>query len=154
MNYDSTAETLEHIRHVSTNLNNVAIELMKRGNKHDQSKLEDPEKPIFDKYTPELKRYAYGTKEYTDNLKNLDKALEHHYANNTHHPQYYENGVDGMDLMDVVEMYCDWKAAILRSKDGNFEKSLEINEKRFNIAPQLISIFKNTYDREKKASAV
>lgn len=148
MNYDSKADTLEHIRHVSTNLNNFAIELIKRGNKHDQSKLEEPEKPVFDKYTPELQRYAYGTKEYTDNLKNLDVALEHHYKHNDHHPQFHEKGVDDMDLHQLVEMYCDWRAAILRSKDGNFEKSLAVNEKRFGISPQLIQIFRNTYNKK------
>ena len=64
----------------------------------------------------------------------------------SHHPQFHPNGVSDMTLMDVVEMFCDWKAAVERTKDGNFDKSLEINEKRFNIAPQLINIFKNTND--------
>lgn len=151
--YDSKADTLEHIKHVSTGINKFCCVMLDRANNHDNSKLENPEKPIFDKYTHELQRYAYGTKEYMDNLKNLDVALEHHYKNNSHHPQHYENGVDGMDLFDIVELFYDWRAAILRSKDGNFEKSLVVNEKRFNIAPQLIQIFRNTYEREQGKGA-
>ena len=145
-NYDSKSDTLEHIRKVSQNLNNFSKDLLERANVHDESKLHSPEKELFDEFTPKLAGLTYGSEEYTANLKGLQVALDHHYANNSHHPQFHPNGVSDMTLMDVVEMFCDWKAAVERTKDGNFDKSLEINEKRFNIAPQLIQIFKNTND--------
>jgi len=145
-NYDSKADTLEHIRKVSQNLNNFSKDLLERANVHDESKLHSPEKELFDELTPKLAGLTYGSEEYTANLKELQVALDHHYANNSHHPQYHPNGVNDMTLMDVVEMFCDWKAAVERTKDGNFDKSLEINEKRFSISPQLIQIFKNTND--------
>jgi hypothetical protein len=147
MSYDSTADTLTHIRKVSENLNNFSIDLLKRANVHDESKLHSPEKELFDELTPRLANLTYGSDEYNANLKDLQVALDHHYTNNSHHPQYYTNGVDGMTLMDLVEMYCDWKAAVERTKNGNFQKSLEVNEKRFTLAPQLVQIFKNTYER-------
>jgi hypothetical protein len=49
-----------------------------------------------------------------------------------------------MNLVDIVEMVCDWKAATRKHRDGNILKSLEINAKRFNIEPQLLSILHNT----------
>lgn len=53
-------------------------------------------------------------------------------------------GVYGMNLLDIVEMLCDWKAASERHQTGNFEKSLEINAARFNLQRQLVVIFENT----------
>lgn len=146
---DCTLETLKHIKSVSKNINEFAIELLKRANTHDDSKLCSPEKEGFDEVTEKLSKLEYGSEEYNENLKDLQPVLEHHYHCNSHHPQFYLNGVDGMNLFDIVEMYCDWLAAVQRTKDGSFEKSLEINEKRFNINPQLIHIFKNTFNNEK-----
>lgn len=144
--YDSKADTLEHIRKVSINLNNFAKDLLERANNHDESKLHSPEKELFDVYTPRLANLTYGSDEYKANLAELQPALDHHYANNSHHPQFHKKGVDDMTLMDVVEMFCDWKAAVERTLEGNFDKSLFINQERFNIAPQLVQIFKNTND--------
>ena len=57
------------------------------------------------------------------------------------------SGVNGMDLLDVVEMLCDWKAAGMRHADGDILKSLKINRERFNIEPQLYEILVNTVKR-------
>lgn len=146
--YDSTADTLIHIRQVQENLNKFAIALIKRGQIHDNSKLESPEKEMFDETTQRLKTAEYGSEEYKGFLKELKPALDHHYTNNSHHPEHYSNGIDGMSLQDLVEMYCDWKAAVKRTKDGDLLKSIEINSTRFNMSEQLVSIFKNTYNRE------
>lgn len=55
--------------------------------------------------------------------------------------------VDDMDLLDLVEMLADWCAATKRNKNGNIHKSIEHNQGRFNMSPQLTSIFKNTVNR-------
>lgn len=52
--------------------------------------------------------------------------------------------VDGMTLLDLVEMFCDWKAATERHADGSIVKSIQHNKGRFNISPQLVSILENT----------
>lgn len=49
-----------------------------------------------------------------------------------------------MNLIDVLEMACDWKAASLRHTDGDFNRSVELCSERFNIAPQLAQIILNT----------
>jgi hypothetical protein len=145
--YDSAAETIEHIRQVERRLNTVCVELRERGQRHDLSKLGKNEKPLFDEMTPKLKNLTYGTDEYKASLKGLGPALQHHYANNSHHPEHYPDGIAGMDLLDLIEMYCDWAAASLRTKDGDMSKSIEISIERFGIDGPLADIIRNTWTR-------
>ena len=144
MSYDSTIDTLKHIKRVQELLSQAAIELLDRGVLHDESKLEEEEKLLFDYYTPKLKDTTYGSEEYYEHLEGLKPALEHHYQNNRHHPEFFENGIDGMDLFDVLEMFMDWKAASERHEDGDLEKSIEHNKKRFGMSEQLCNILRNT----------
>jgi len=108
MDYDSKVDTLLHIKRVAELLTEASTELLRRATIHDNSKLESPEKEIFDVMTPKLKGSEYGSPEYKEMLKELGVALEHHYAKNSHHPEHYVNGVNGFDLFDLVEMFFDW----------------------------------------------
>ena len=126
-------QTNEHIETVRSYLNKIANELKRRADCHDDSKLKDPEWPIFLEYTPKLWDTPFGSPEYEQNLKGMKVGLDHHYASNSHHPQFYENGILDMSLCDLIEMMCDWKAATLRHKDGSMEKSFDINRERFEI---------------------
>lgn len=121
--------------------------LADRASVHDKSKLMSPEKELFDEFTPKLKGTTYGSDEYYEYLKQLKPALDHHYANNSHHPEHYDNGIDGMDLFDVMEMLMDWKAASERHDDGDIYKSIEINAKRFELSEQVTNILYNTAKR-------
>ena len=140
MEYDSSKETKEHIKTVAGFIRDLLIKLRHRIIYHDVSKLEPPEKQIFDVVTPKLKGLTYGSDEYKKSLNEMGEALKHHYAENLHHPEHFKNGIDDMDLIDIIEMVCDWKAATLRHADGDIIKSVEINTKRFNISPQLSTI--------------
>lgn len=143
--YDSRSDTLNHIRRVAALLEEAAIELRMRGLRHDQSKLVEPEKSAFDSAVPKLKDLKYGTPEYKAALAELGPALQHHYANNSHHPEHFECGVSGMTLFDVLEMLVDWKAASERMKNGgDIAESIRINSSRFTLDPQLVSILTNT----------
>lgn len=141
---DCIQETEEHISQVRTLMLKVIAGLLERAKAHDQSKLKSPEVEIFTEYTPKLKDSTYGSDEYKEFLKGMKVALDHHYANNSHHPEHYKDGVRGMDLLDVVEMFCDWKAATMRHDDGDIKKSIEINKDRFNMSEDLTQIFRNT----------
>ncbi len=144
MNYDSAADTLAHIKRVDDLLKMCAAILLDRGRDHDKSKLLPPEKEIFDVCTQKLKTLTYGSEEYKQSLSELRPALEHHYAHNSHHPEHYQNGINDMNLFDVLEMFMDWKAAGERHENGSIWKSIEINADRFSISPQLQSILRNT----------
>lgn len=144
--YDSQADTLKHIKRVSELLTEASIELIRRANRHDDSKLQEPEKSLFDEMTPKLAGSTYGSDDYKEFLQQLKPALDHHYKENSHHPEHYQNGVNDMNLFDVIEMFFDWKAATERHNDGDLQKSIEINKGRFEMSEQLVSIFHNTAD--------
>lgn len=141
---EANSETWKHICAVRGFLGNIVEKLKKRGLLHDKSKMERPEVSTFAKYTPKLKNTTYGSDEYKQFLKEMRPALEHHYANNRHHPEGHPLGIDGMNLVDLVEMFCDWMAAVQRHADGDIMKSIEHNTQRFNLSPQLRSILENT----------
>lgn len=140
----TNAATWEHINQVQHLLAKVIRDLHTRSLQHDQSKLELPEVAYFAEFTPKLRTMTYGSTEYKACLKELDYALKHHYAVNSHHPEHYPNGVNGMTLMDLVEMLADWKAATMRHADGDLAKSLQINRERFGLSDQLAGILENT----------
>jgi hypothetical protein len=147
MQNDSRPETWEHIHEVQRLVGVFIQELLLRAHQHDQSKLHEPEKELFDKFTLRLKQLIYGSEEYKKSLEELKPALTHHYAKNSHHPEHYVGGIDDMTLVDVVEMLCDWKAATARMSDGNIRKSLIANKERFHISDQLYKIMENTIER-------
>ena len=136
--------TRKHILDVNEILGFVIKQLVMRGVQHDHSKLEDEELPIFVKYTPKLRDTTYGSDEYKTFLKEMKPALDHHYAENRHHPEHFENGIDDMNLIDIIEMLCDWWAATRRHADGDIHKSININTGRFSLFPQLAKILENT----------
>jgi Family of unknown function (DUF5662) len=77
-------------------------------------------------------------------LEDLKTALDHHYLHNTHHPEHYSNGVEGMSLLDLIEMLMDWKAASERHPDGmNIARSIELSSQRFSVGEQLKQILLN-----------
>lgn len=138
--------TLSHKFWVAWYLLGICIRLLWRSLVHDLSKFTSRvEREGFKPVTPKLKGTTYGSDEY-EKMRTVDlkDALKHHYAVNSHHPEYYENGIDGMDLLDLVEMFCDWRAAIRRHADGSMEGSLEHNRGRFSIPPQLENILRNS----------
>jgi hypothetical protein len=87
-----TESTLKHKKRVEELLTNAAEEIIERGKNHDNSKLESPEIELFDVYTHKIGELVYGTEEYQESLRCLKPALDHHYENNSHHPEHYEDG--------------------------------------------------------------
>lgn len=144
---DQRPATWQHIHTVRELMTECVTRLLGRALVHDQSKLHEPEASVFDEYTPRLSGLTYGSPEYRECLLGMKPALDHHYAHNSHHPEHYELGVDGMCLLDVLEMLCDWKAATLRHDDGDLDKSIAHNVVRFGISTQVESLLRNTASR-------
>lgn len=136
--------TLAHIDMVRALIFKIVKLLLDRSLTHDISKLSPPEVNIFSQYIDQLGQHKYGSDEYFNCQKLMSDALEHHYANNRHHPQHFPNGINDMNLVDVIEMFCDWKAASSRDPQMDIAQSLEINQRRFDISPQLLQIFVNS----------
>ncbi len=144
MNHDSTPDTTDHINKVRSRMLEVVMLLLERARVHDASKLEEPEKSGYDRLTFALKDIRYGTDAYRAALAEAEPTITHHYAVNSHHPQHYPNGIEGMSLLDIIEMFCDWKAASERTQEGSLKQSLEINRERFGTSALLTTIFENT----------
>lgn len=137
-------ETQKHIEIVRKFIKIFTDKLTNRGVDHDKLKLESPEVEIFAEYTPKLAQTTFGSEEYLQHLEDMRPALNHHYANYRHHPEHFKDGVNDMNLIDIAEMICDWKASSLRQDDGNLLHSIELNAERFGIDAQLMKILLNT----------
>lgn len=166
-------DTQDHINQVREFMLVMIKGLSERALVHDKSKLESPEIEIFTEYTPKLKDSTYGSDEYKGFLKGMGEALKHHYEHNSHHPEHFkkyvcngcfkeyrvlpnhcdvclysqfqeESDYTQMNLLDIVEMFCDWKAASMRHADGDILKSIEHNRTRFKMSDDMVEIFKNT----------
>ena len=137
-------ETIKHIEKVRGIIRIFISKLVTRAIEHDRLKLESPEVEIFTEFTPKLANTTYGSDEYKSFLKEMNVALQHHYGHYRHHPEHFKRGINDMNLVDIVEMFCDWKASSMRHNDGNLLKSIEHNVDRFNIDSQLEQIFINT----------
>lgn len=132
-----------HIEGVRHKLLSIASKLVSRAYNHDSSKLKEPEYSLWCKMDQEP-RYKYGTKEYKDKVQRYKEVFDLHYTANSHHPEHHQFGIDGMDLIDLIEMTVDW---ISYKKEVTIKEAIEVIEKqsvRYNLSEQLQNILKNT----------
>jgi hypothetical protein len=136
--------TQKHRSEVENILRCVSNQLRARGREHDKSKLTDKELPYFAQ-AQELKELRYGSKKYFASLARLKPALDHHYKNNRHHPEYHDNGIYDMNIVDIMEMLSDWLAASTRhGDDHSIFKSINFNRQRFKIKKDIAVIMWNS----------
>lgn len=149
---DQYVDILQHRAQVRFLMEKFTSQLMARAFTHDDSKFSKEEFPAYDACIPLLKEVDYDSDEYKAILSEMKPALEHHYKNNRHHPEYFEDQVKDdkdspvnyMNLFDLIEMYIDWKAASMRQINGAFEKSIWRGCSKYEISTQLEKIFENT----------
>ena len=137
-------KTLRHIETVRNYLNLAIRMLLNRQEEHDQTKLQSPEAEMFEEFTEKLRGVTYNSPEYKQFLKDMGPALQHHYEAYRHHPEHFKNGIKEMNLIDLIEMICDWKASTMRHDDGDIMRSIEINQERFGYSDELKAILLNT----------
>lgn len=146
--FETTKEILSHIGDVGVLISRIAGKLGMRIPSHDRSKFDPVEFGPLLEMTSLIRREGkadYGTPEYKVRTAMLGPMLEHHYAENRHHPEHFANGIHGMTLVDLTEMFCDWCAAAqARNTDAtvNFSYSAE----KYKIPEMLVDIFRNTAD--------
>ena len=146
MSSEFIKDLVQHKQWVAENMQVAANDLFRRAAIHDNSKFEPEEFEPYEEAFPNLQKYAYGTEELRAELRKIKPAIHHHFSVNRHHPEYFgETGINGMNLIDVLEMVCDWMAASKRSQTG-IAKGLEINKERYGISDQLFEIIKHTVD--------
>lgn len=143
---ETSIEIKKHIYLVSKLIEYFIYEINLRAKQHDMTKFSDEEFDHFCSAT-KLKSIKYNSEEYKEELNKLKPALDHHYENNRHHPEHFKNGINDMNLIDLIEMFADWSAATKKHDDTHTVlNSIKINEQRFNMSEQLVKIFKNTFN--------
>lgn len=132
-----------HQQKVQKNAHLLCSELIKRADEHDKSKLEEPELTGWEEMDKEP-RYEYGTEEYFEKQERYRWVFQHHYLNNKHHPEYWRGFLCDMDLIDVLEMICDWASFDYMT----YTDAIEIIEQqmdRFGFNGLLKSLILNTF---------
>ena len=98
-------QTKDHISEVRKELLMVINNLADRAQNHDASKMSDIEVDTFVEFTPKLKNSTYGSEEYKGFLEQMKPALEHHYAKNSHHPEFGYKDEIWKDVVGYEGMY-------------------------------------------------
>lgn len=151
---ESVPVTLRHRALVRELLTACAAELVNRGVVHDESKFDPIEQGPLDEMQRLIEtegNVPFGSPEYEARKALLGPMLEHHYAKNSHHPEFYHSdhpdgdGVSGMDLFDLVEMVMDWKAASERGAESAMNLTFLVE--KYEIAWMLESVMRNTAKR-------
>lgn len=135
---------IQHIQWLMEGMCYIQNALMHRLLTHDRSKIEPPELDAYAEVVPAFKGLEFGSPEHIANGKRLGSAWKHHTEHNRHHPEHFENGINDMTLVDLIEMVCDWRAAALRKGHFDVMDSLASLKDRHNIGDQLAKIIYNT----------
>ena len=133
----------DHISGVRRRVTLVCTALMNHAIIHDNSKYSEQELNAHISMADEMDGIKYGTDTYYAIKQKYESLSAEHFANNRHHPEHHPNGIDDMNLVDVIEMLCDWLTGS-ENTGTPVERSLEINEKRYHVSPQLMKLLKNT----------
>jgi hypothetical protein len=148
--------TYKHIARVRELLGSFAIEMIKRGDRHDASKFTPEELEPLQRLQDLIDREGqaqFGTDEYKRRTDMLGNMIIYHRQRNSHHPEYYEfeqgggfvDGIKGMDLFDLVEMFYDWKAASERGESSTMNLAAACD--KYKIDGPLRAILFNTAER-------
>lgn len=132
-----------HQHKVQRNIYLLCSKLIKRAEEHDKSKLQEPELTGWEEMDKEP-RSEYGTPEYFEKQEKYRWVFEHHYRNNRHHPEYWQGFLCEMDLIDVLEMICDW-ASFDNMTDLDAIKIIEQQMDRFGFDGLLKNLILNTF---------
>jgi len=126
-------------------LSEIIRDLVTRAETHDDSKFTEEEFQKYVQIKKDFKEVEFGSPEYDALRAKHAGSFDIHYKNNRHHPEHFQNGIEDMTLVDLIELLVDWKAASMRNKEGgNIDKSIQISAERYKINPQLIKILENT----------
>lgn len=140
----STKEYIEkHKLNVSKRIQRFISLLQSRSINHDNSKLMEPEYSLWCAMDQEP-RYKYGTPEYEDKLRRFRKVFELHYKANRHHPEHHLNGVNDMNLIDLIEMLCDFISYKDNITYTEASTMLDKQADRFGFSEEIRTLLMNT----------
>lgn len=152
----------EYVEYISEHISNVHLAFLKYGKTlceklnislsklsnnidiHDKSKYSEEE---FEPYRQWFHSCSYEERDE----KAFNKAWEHHYKFNRHHPQYWvdeDGNIKDMDKIFIAEMLLDWEAMSMKFGGTTYEYYLKEKDKKpfsdntKKIIESVIEIFK------------
>jgi len=131
-----TKELIQHKDDIKLLIKDFITLLKHRGEVHDNSKFNEPEISALTK----IKDMKFGSPEYLEVCKS--EGITHHYKENSHHPEFYKNGMADMNILDLVEYFIDCSASA--SRRGGVVPDFSNNAERHKISPQLVNILNNS----------
>lgn len=133
-----------HKESIAKYLAKFCAEISFRSSIHDDSKFRKDEFEVYSDNVEEFNKYSWDSPEERRLREKLTPAGVIHRKRNRHHPEYFENGIDGMNLIDLLEMLCDWRSAAERGPGDSIRKNLPTLQEKYNISPQLLKLLENT----------
>lgn len=138
---------INHRYYVKFFITKIVEELQHRANVHDFSKYLDDESIGFIKAVPYTK-IKWGSNDIPDDIaESLKDSLAIHHARNDHHPEHFQNGIEDMDLIQLLELVCDWRAAMIRHENFDIEETICVGQARFKFCNTIARILENTLER-------
>ena len=129
---------LAHQRRVGNGLEKLSDELRERARMHDLSRFSLDE---FENYVDANsigRNYKIGSPEYVKRMakhKEPDGCISLHFSRNPHHPEHHKNPGD-MNFLDIIEMVCDWHAAVQTYKTNTLHEGIEHHRKTLNLTQE------------------
>jgi hypothetical protein len=135
---------IKHRYYVSFFLMKLIEDLFLRSNVHDVSKHSDEEFEGFRKSIYYLKGPWGQENRPPEILEQLNESLQIHYKRNDHHPEHFENGMEDMDLVQLLELIADWRAAMIGQDNHDIDETIATGQERFGYPDFMAKILKNT----------
>lgn len=143
VNFDRTQNFVEHKTTVVQYLLYITEDLRHRAVVHDDSKLDQFEKDMYDALSKEYKHHKSKSNISEKSKMIIKRGLEHHYCLNNHHPEHFKNGINDMTLIDIIEMLCDWMTYADRChKDIN--EIIDYYQHKYNFSNEFKTLINNT----------
>lgn len=137
---------IQHKNKVSFLLKRIAKELEERADTHDDSKFALGEFEGFSQLD-NARKYEYGSPEYEAIIHN-NKAAQIHVSRNSHHPEFWPNGIEDMNLIDIIEMLCDWEIARqTRDTEEDIDKTWRSRQKRFGLSEKQLDFLRTIWEK-------
>lgn len=139
-----------HRYYVNFFLSKIVQEIFLRAHLHDVSKYSDNEFPGF-KGAIYYVRGPWGRENIPNIVKEkLRSSIEEHHKVNDHHPEFHPAGMEDMDLIQLLEMAVDWRAAMIRHGNHDIDENIQIGKERFGYPDFFAKILANTLKKIQK----
>lgn len=133
----------EHRALVHDKMATVSRDINTRARHHDQSSLNGSEFRIYEEHFDELQKYPMFDPRRDAVLKEMRVATMYHHNANDHHPEHFDDGINGMNLIQMIEFVADIMSQSEQNGIDVYEM-LPLLKDQYDISSQLYQVILNT----------